>query len=335
MTPELLLAVAGLATLAGADLFWVLLLLGVAAAVPQVPAGPGLLADLGLASVIGMAALLHVAERLAEARLVSAIYWKAFQGVARPLAGALLGAAVVSEPWFGTATASVVGGTCAGLTHALTSGIFLRRRLLGRENPGFPAAGLAEDGVVAAGTALVLWAPVPGGVLCSAYLLGTAVRGGPLLRLARFGIRLASGGIRHLASGPGWRSAAALPPWAAALVKEREEGEGLGLTAPDRVVPGGVVSGEKRGPVLRGGWLAAGSRGAALLVGGKGAPRAIPVAANGEGAEETLFDRIPVRGTEGRDEGEGWTLLVGRDGPGRSALLAALGRTAGERRNPP
>ncbi|NIP60951.1 MAG: DUF4126 family protein [Gemmatimonadetes bacterium] len=315
--PDLVLTLVALGFAAGVDLFWVVFLLAVAARVSWLAPAPGDLVEMGTVPILLFSAVLHTAERCAEALPSVALFWHSAQAVARPIAGALLAAAIVPGGVVQATGAAAAGAVLAATGHRVVWGLDLRRWLDGGRSPGPVLAGLAEDVVVAGLVVLVLERPEAGGVLVVLVLGALLLRGRFLLDLSRFGLHLVWGSVQRLTGRWGWRRQDELPAWVRDAL-ERERRPGNRDRAPLRGLPVGVT-GSPGHHGFRWGWLAGAPDRTFLVLRERGRARALPVLPGGAPGRSDLFDRLPARAGEAECE-----LLVARDGPDVDALAAEL-----------
>lgn len=315
--PDLVLTVVALGFAAGVDLFWVVFLLAVAARVSWLAPAPGDLVEMGTIPILLFSGALHTAERCAEALPSVALFWHSAQAVARPIAGALLAAAIVPAGVVQTTGSAAAGAVLATAGHRMVWGLDIRRWLDGGRSPGPVLVGLAEDVMVAGLVVLVLERPEAGGVLVVLALGALLLRGRFLLDLSRFGLHLVWGSVQRLTGRAGWRSQDELPAWVRdTLERERPPGK------RDRVALRGFpvgVSGSPGGEPFRWGWLAGEPDRTFLVLRERDGARTLPVLPGAAPGRGDLFDRLPARAGDGECE-----LLVARDGPDVDALVAEL-----------
>lgn len=311
-----------LALAAGVELYLTLLVLSVASAVGWLADPPWILSSAGSTAAV-TTAILYGLELASETRAVSALLWHTVQTVARPLAGILLGAALLSSRGAALgALGGLVGGGLTWLAHAVKRGADFRRWLSGGERAAPLLISACEDVVVLGLLILSLERPVVGGALGIAGTVALLAVNRPPLAAARLGFRLAWDRTWSFLWGRGWQRGERLPAAVRKTWKRggRNDEAGLrGIRAGALDLPGrsGLVSG----------WLLAAGRGISFAETGPGGGRVVeldpPLRVAVE--EGVLWDRMRLTGEGDRPT----TIILSKRGAPARAVAAELGDGVG------
>ena len=309
---------------AGLDLYLTLLLLALAPSLPwwDHPL-PGGLGDLNAFPIIGVVAVMYVAEVMAERRPATYLAWNATHAFIRPVSGALLAALLLH----GSSTSVLVSGAVAGglvafLAHAVRSGGVVLRALDPGPGPSSGLVGILEDVLVLGLVTASLDAPgIALGGAAMVAMLGLP-RAASRVRVFAFTTRLAAARVFQAFRQRRWIPTEELP---------RRVREAL---AGDTLATGGGLRGARVGVVgLRGcprfarGWL--------VMTGGR--PVFLPRSGGGAEPFIELGGLTPRAVVEERfhrtvdleyEQGALVRLLFFVDGPAPPALAADFGLVA-------
>ena len=313
-----LVALVPLALAAGLDLPLTLLLIGSATSLGCQSALPGELGDLAVGPVLAMAGLFWLLEFWAERRRLSALGWNLAQGLARPLAGALLALLLIPDagtPWrYG---AAIVAALVSLWTRAARTGWRLLLDLAKARRPSRILVSAAEDAAALALVALLLDAPQAATGLSLVIIGLGAAWARPSVREYSFGLRLAWGGTWGVLTPRRWSEPERFPGWVGRALSSN----GLAPSSGLRGTPAGALAHPEL-EVFHGGWVVVRGDSPLFLYRRGRSTRSVDLG-DGQTIRVTrapLHNRVELQDPQGRT----YALCFPWDGPALEGLEAEL-----------
>lgn len=305
----------GLSFACGLNLYATIALLGIGSRAGWFSGLPPELRGLENGLVIASAALLYIAEFVADKIPYLDAGWDALHTLIRPLAAALL-AMLALGPL--PLPLQIAGGAAAGLValaaHGAKAGLRLTVRAPSRWQSRVGLS-LLEDAVAIALVLAVLFVPVLALAVALGGIVGLIMAGPGLWRAAMFGFRAILSRFQAFFGTSGWTAATALPTWLRpALAPAALE------AIPPRAAPAALYG--MPGPgAFRGGWLIIDGEGAAFVYRAPIRQRRqpLPRATHGIVRPGLLSDSLEMEA-----DGTRFTVFLFKNGPDPESARSAL-----------